>query len=446
MIFCDWISPYTVLIQTCMMKSEHPGIIRPARKRLKNLKLKEYIQNKKTRIHNMKKTPRIITALILTVITSISLTACQMPWQSGVDRPISIQELNGSATITSVDTSVTDAKKGKQLSSGDSVNVYSDSDMTLLIDKDKHLVAGADTQFWIEATGKKKSTKTMVVLSEGSAQISIDNTLGADESFDVVTPNAMFSVRGTVFNVTVTPAGDGYKSSLSVTNGMVEVNTVEDDSPVTEFIGEGQSGEYSGKVPDIERWFDVEDEPEDTGDDEDKSGRNEFLTPQTSVSSVDEIPEERDGSKGIAGVYRAEYYMIAIAEGVPYAANKNYSIWVDDAVTKPFCMVEVPLDTNEPYFPREAEQVNDTLITDFTADKDTGEHLVEAEYYIDGDLMYYHLNEYEIDHEEFMILQRTDEDPVEIYNSYIEKAHHENSEEKAKEKEKEKEKEKGRNK
>ena len=357
------------------------------------------------------------------------LSACSMPLESGGDRSITVQELNGTATVTSSDTSVTDITKGRQLNSGDSVNVYLDSELTLLIDKDKHIVAGSDTQFTIEAKGKKKATKTTVILIEGSDQISIDKTLGADESFDVVTPNAMFSVRGTGFKVTVKPVGSGYSTSLEVTNGMVEVSTVEEDSPKTEFIGEGQSGEYTGKVPDMSRWFDVEEETEETEPEVKEDNSAKYLTPQTSVSSVDEIPEERDGSKGIAGVYRAEFYMIAIAEGVPYAANKNYSIWVDDGVEKPFCMVEVPSDTNEPYFPREAELVNDTLITDFTADKDTGEHTVDAEYYIDGDLMYYHLREYDIDHEEFMILQRTDEDPVEMYNSYIAKAHHENSKE-----------------
>lgn len=367
--------------------------------------------------------------IILTVACGICLSACSLPLSSGGDRSISVDELNGTATVTSVDTSVTDLSKGKKLVSGDSVNVYTASNLTLLIDRDKHLTAGEDTQFSLEASGKKGTTATTIVLGEGTAYISIDKTLGSKESFNVVTPNAMFSVRGTAFSVSVDPSGDGFITELSVESGMVEVSTVENDSPDSEFIGEGQSGKYTGEVPEIERWFEI---AEDSGDDDTMiEDRVKYLTKQQSIDSVDEIPEERDGSKGFTGVFRSEFYTIVVAENVPYAINKNYAIWVEDDIIKPFCMVEIPedADDDEPYFPREAEQISDTLITDYTYDKDTKEHIDDVSYYLDGDTMYYHYIENDTGYEEFIVLTRTDEDPTELYNSCLQGAKHENTKE-----------------
>ena len=373
---------------------------------------------------------KVIPMILVSVACCICLSACSLPWSSGGDRSISVTELNGTATVTSADTSVTDLTKGKKLVSGDSVNVYTGGDITLLIDRDKHLTAGEDTQFSIEASGKKGSTATVIVLSEGTARISIDKTLGSKESFDVVTPNAMFSVRGTVFSVSVDPVGDGYNTELSVESGMVEASTVENDSPDTEFIGEGQSGKYTGEVPEIERWFEI---AEDESDDNSAmiENRVKYLTKQESISSVDEIPEVRDGSKGFTGVFRSEFYTIVVAEDVPYAINKNYAIWVEDDIIKPFCMVEIPedADDDEPYFPRDLEQVSDTLITDYTFDKDTKEHIDDVSYYLDGDTMYYHYIENDTGYEEFIVLTRTDEDPTELYNSCLQGANHENSKE-----------------
>ncbi len=135
--------------------------------------------------------------------------------------------------------------KGEKLQSGDSVTVMFDSDLTLLLDSDKHVFAGSATYFTLEAV----DGGTKFRLLEGTLTVNIENKLGDGEDFEVHTNNAVMAVRGTVFTVTVTRENEVYTTELSVSEGIVEVRTIEDGKEVTYMINPGESGTYEGSAP-----------------------------------------------------------------------------------------------------------------------------------------------------------------------------------------------------
>ncbi len=196
------------------------------------------------------KKPTIIAAHVCIVVI-LFLCACG---GSGAtmksNRNIIVDELNGSASVLSSDSTETDAYKGRKLISGDAVTVAADSDMTIEIDKDKHLFADGGSRFAIEAAGKKGATETEIRVEEGCNLIGIDNKLSDAESFTVSTPNAVMAVRGTVFKVTVTATPEGYETELFVKEGIVEVRTIEDGQEKKELVDQGQTVVYSGAGPD----------------------------------------------------------------------------------------------------------------------------------------------------------------------------------------------------
>lgn len=178
--------------------------------------------------------------LIICVIVALSLAACGKGGFSA-KRNITVVELNGGTKVTSENADETIAYEGMQLVSGDFVDVAYDNDMTMQLDEDRHLYAGENTRFTIEATGKTGATKTVVALDEGSILIGIENKLGSEESFEVSTPNSTMSVRGTTFKVSVSIGADGIPTTtLEVMKGEVEVKATKDGVEQTYSVTDGK--------------------------------------------------------------------------------------------------------------------------------------------------------------------------------------------------------------
>ncbi len=113
-------------------------------------------------------------------------------------RSIMVESLTGDVTVTSDGNTVSPAK-GELLESGQEVATKEQSDLTLLLDSDKHVYALELTRFELLAEGGPKSTKTVLSLMEGTLRSVIDNKLEPGESYEVTTPNASMAVRGTDF-------------------------------------------------------------------------------------------------------------------------------------------------------------------------------------------------------------------------------------------------------
>lgn len=111
--------------------------------------------------------------------------------------------------------------EGLKLVTNDLVTTGAEGNLLLLIDTDKELVASENTRFTIKATGITDNGKVTIKLEYGSALATIDKKLSEHSEFEIRTPNATCSVRGTTFNVAYDQSAS--KTRVDVTAGVVHV-------------------------------------------------------------------------------------------------------------------------------------------------------------------------------------------------------------------------------
>ena len=154
-------------------------------------------------------------------------------------RNIRVADLTGTSRVTSM-LSVSDAYKGQNLVSGDNVEVFEKSSLTLALDSDKHVVASELTKFSVEAFGAEgKDSRTIIHLEKGTISNQIDNKLLPSESYVVESANASMSVRGTIFTVNVFFDNNGRcHTAVEVKEGTVELT--EKDTGKVKTLNAGQ--------------------------------------------------------------------------------------------------------------------------------------------------------------------------------------------------------------
>ena len=157
-----------------------------------------------------------IVAVIVAAVVVISIRKKQSY------RVIKVENIEGSAAL-SRDDKVDYLFKGLNLKARDMVTTATNSAVELLVDSDKHILARENTCFSIESAGNSKKGKLTINLEYGSTLIEIENKLGKDSEFNVKTPNATASVRGTTFEVSYDKEKN--KTTVVVEEGAVVVNT-----------------------------------------------------------------------------------------------------------------------------------------------------------------------------------------------------------------------------
>ncbi len=183
---------------------------------------------------------------LLTVMTLLTTAACGNT-SFTASRSIIVEALSG--TVTSEKQSEkANLVKGEALRSGQTVSTSEASDLTLLLDSDKHVYAGENTDFRLDAAGKENSTNTRIELLTGTITSVIDNKLQTGESYEVVTPNATMAVRGTTFKVTVCLGNDGYVTTLEVTEGVVDLIVKEGGKDKTYSVPAGAGKKITGET------------------------------------------------------------------------------------------------------------------------------------------------------------------------------------------------------
>ncbi|MCR4727651.1 MAG: FecR family protein [Lachnospiraceae bacterium] len=166
-------------------------------------------------------------------------------------RTIKAEKINGTVTAATEKKTV-DVKKGEQLKSGQTISVESGSDLTLLLDADKHVYAEENSVFNLVAKGYSGKTKTKIVMESGKIQYDIDKKLKDKETFEVSTPNATMSVRGTSFIVEISGEGENGVTKIIVEKGSIQVITEVDGVEVIETLTAGTQKTYDGVCPGYE--------------------------------------------------------------------------------------------------------------------------------------------------------------------------------------------------
>ncbi len=164
-------------------------------------------------------------------------------------RNIRVENLSGTTKVTSL-MSISDAFKGQNLISGDKVEVFEKSSLTLALDSDKHVVANELTKFSLEAFGAEgKDTRTVIHLEKGTISNQIDNKLLPSESYVVESPNASMSVRGTIFSVNVFFDNEGLcHTVVEVNQGVVEFAEKGTGNDEVKTLNAGESASVISRV------------------------------------------------------------------------------------------------------------------------------------------------------------------------------------------------------
>ena len=159
-------------------------------------------------------------------------------------RSIRVADLTGTSKVTA-GLSVSDAFKGQNLKSGESVEVFEKSSLTLALYSDKHVIVSELTKISVEAFGAAgKDSRTVIHLEKGFISNEIDSKLLPSESYVVESPNASMSVRGTVFTVNVFFDNEGLCHTVV---GVVEVLDKQGKSPVRLLVA-GEKAEVVSRV------------------------------------------------------------------------------------------------------------------------------------------------------------------------------------------------------
>lgn len=188
----------------------------------------------------------ILIGMVVTVLIVVSLFSKESY------RLIKVNSFEGDSTvqrITEDQTTEYPVFKGLQLVSEDTVSVGNDSFLELLADKDKHIGAYANTKFVLHTTGNEKSGNITIELLSGEALFTIDKKLKEGSSFEVTTPNATLSVRGTCFDVAYNPKTG--VTDIIVYEGKVWVSSAEGErilekDEVLSISGNVSDGDSSG--------------------------------------------------------------------------------------------------------------------------------------------------------------------------------------------------------
>ncbi len=173
-----------------------------------------------------KLTKRIICAVLSVFAVLTIIGGCN---SGEVYRLIKVKSFDGAVTVEREEKM--NVFEGLQLISEDKVEVGDASLLELLADSDKHIVAEENTAFKLLSSGNEKSGNITVEMLYGKSLFTIDNKLPDGSTFEVYTPNATLSVRGTIFTVTYDPETN--ETSVKVMEGVVAVTTAEETEELT---------------------------------------------------------------------------------------------------------------------------------------------------------------------------------------------------------------------
>lgn len=146
---------------------------------------------------------KTILAISAAVVALIVIVSGVLIWKNQHQsyRSIKIVEMNGAVTIDREGISSLNASVNMNLVSGDYLTTGQDAYVVLRLDTDKYVMLGECGAMKVHAQGTAAAARTSIQLEAGSVLSEIQNPLGQDASYDIVTPNATMSVRGTVFEV-----------------------------------------------------------------------------------------------------------------------------------------------------------------------------------------------------------------------------------------------------
>lgn len=182
---------------------------------------------------NKRRNNILTLAFLIMIVLTLGLGACGKAIDDGpVDesveyRLVKVESIDGEVNLLRSSEEELEIFSGMQLIPDDNVTTGVGALTELLVDSDKHIGAGENTSFTVNATGTEDNGKVTINLKYGTALFTIDNKLPNGSSFEVNTPNASLSVRGTIFEVTYDVETE--ETIVKVEEGTVWASNNDDD-------------------------------------------------------------------------------------------------------------------------------------------------------------------------------------------------------------------------
>lgn len=179
----------------------------------------------------------IILAVVAIVAVAAVLLITRFAGKEETYRLIQIYQLEGKATIEREGIGPMDAVENLYLNSGDRICVGDGSSMRLKLDDDKYISVEENTSLTIVAEGTAEDSRTSIHVEQGAIISELQNKLNDNSSYDVITPNSVMAVRGTVFRVELVVDENGeIHTRVSTFQGTVESRIVSSDDNQKEII------------------------------------------------------------------------------------------------------------------------------------------------------------------------------------------------------------------
>ena len=137
---------------------------------------------------------------VLTLLMAIGmLSGCKK--KKAEYRNIRITEVTGEVTVNRDEQTGMKAYVNMNLQSEDELITAKGARVTLRLDDDKYIVVDEDSKLLLIASGTEEDSTTRIELEYGAVFSDIKDELSQNSDYEVVTPSAVMSVRGTQFEV-----------------------------------------------------------------------------------------------------------------------------------------------------------------------------------------------------------------------------------------------------
>ena len=170
----------------------------------------------------MKKSKKLSVLIGVAVLLIVAIIVTVLLVTNKGHRVIKVESFDGEVTLER-DDSEKELFEDMNLKTQDMITTGADGLIGLLIDEDKNVAAIENTCFTIVSEGNEKEGALKIELKYGTSLIEIENKLPEGSSFEVETPNAALSVRGTIFEVSYSPETN--TTILKVEEGVVKAET-----------------------------------------------------------------------------------------------------------------------------------------------------------------------------------------------------------------------------
>ena len=159
-------------------------------------------------------------------------------------RSILLYEIEGTAKIEREGTGKFNGTENLYLESGDQLTVEPESFTRLRLDEDKYVMVEENSALSIEAAGTMESSRTKINLTKGAIVNEIQNPLSAGSTYEVMTPNSIMAVRGTIFRVEIDCDENGELfTKVTVFDGQVSSRLIYPDGTMEEEVLTGNGKE-----------------------------------------------------------------------------------------------------------------------------------------------------------------------------------------------------------